>query len=130
MSIYTVLLILTKIVQMIFVVLFAFLTYKPTKEIIIKNIKQELSDFHSEYLQNNYHLELANINSLDKINEAMEQIKAEPEFFDRIPEGEILATKMFMSILNKYSFYQKSVLYLIGLTMSIELGISVGVSLL
>lgn len=130
MSIYTVFIILLTIIRVLFTSIFVFITYKPTKEIIIKNLKKELRDFHCEHLQNNYHLDICNLNSFDKLNEAMVLIKSEPEFFDRIPGEDIMSTNIAISVLNNYRSFQNRILFIIGLTMAIELGIKVGVSLL
>lgn len=127
---YTLILILNKIIQTLFIMVLVFLTYPATKNIVIKNLKNELEAFHSKYIQNNYHLDIANLNSLDKLNEAIVYIKSEPEFFDRIPGEDILTTTWYLSFLNKYDLQRKRILSIIGITMSIELGIKIGLSYL
>lgn len=127
---YTLILILNKIIQTLFIMILVFLTYPATKNIVKKNLKIELEAFHSKYIQNNYHLDIANLNSLDKLNEAIVYIKSEPDFFDRIPGEDILTTTWYLSFLNKYDLQRKRILSIIGITMSIELGIKIGLSFL
>ena len=127
---YNIVIALIYIIQIALIILFACMTYTPTKDIIIKNLEKELQDFHSKHLQNNYHLELINLNSLESIDRAMLEIKAEPDFYGRIPDEEIIFINMVLKWLRNYRLYQKRIFHLILFTVFVIESIKFGMSLI
>ena len=126
---YNIIILLMRMVQSLLAIIFVFLTYRPTKEIVKRQLKIEIDKFHSDYLAHNYHLKLANINNIESIDKAINYIKSSPEYFDRIPDADIICAKMFLSFSRKYDYYQKRILYFIGLSMTIELAIMTGLGM-
>ena len=129
MNNYIIIILLNKIIQILLVIVFVFLTYRPTKEIVKRQLEIEIDNFHSDYLVNNYHLKLVNMNNIDSIDKAITYIQSFPEYFDIIPEEEVLSAKMFLSFSRKYNYYQNRILYFIGLSMTIELAIMTGLGI-
>lgn len=110
---YNIVIALIYIIVNILGILLVFLTYKPTKAIVIKNIEKELKSFHCKYLQNNYRLEVANLNGFESIDKAILEIEDEPDLYSEIPSEDIFFTSCFLNWLRNYSLYQKRVFYLI-----------------
>ena len=127
---YNIVIALLCVIQVALVIVYEFMKYEPTKAIMIKNIEKDLQDFHYKYLQNNYHLELANLNDLESIDRAMLQIKAEPDFYSKIPDEDIMATNILLNFLRNYDLYQKRIFHLIWFIVFVIVSIKFGMILI